>query len=298
MNDLVAMQGAAELETAGAISYWSLEGEVCLATLRDSLAIEGLEERLLPTGPTLADSLARGARESCADSRQLIRPLARGAWAFVQESVVDGDTVTHEQLLVGRVKSVEAPDGSKEQVIDIQLARGMEMTDELEVLIERIKSATERQKGILSANDMSWWLVYVAKQLHAVSLRDRGGVYFVPRDVLPVWRKITRTLSEETAHKIFEIPAVKTDEAVEAILTAVRSFVAGKFKEAEEYLAGGVSTRGLNALERSLDETHDYVDHYVGLLGTALPDLIDKLENVKGAMVAARIAHKESEATA
>jgi hypothetical protein len=138
--------------------------------------------------------------------------------------------------------------------------------------------------------------VYVAKQLHAVGLRDRGGVYFVPRDVLPTWRKIARVLADETGHKVFEIPAVKTDEAVEAILTAVRQHVRARFAEAEEYLQGKLSNKGLNALERTLDETRDYVQHYVDLLGQALPELAEKLESIKGALVAARISHNAEEA--
>lgn len=296
MTNLVAIQGDEAIETAGAITYWSLEGETTLRALRDALVLEGIEGRLLPTGPTMQEALARGAKASCRDNRQLIRPLKRGAWAFVQEHVNDDNLhLVHTQILTGCTRQVDNADGTKREVYDVKVSAGVERTEAVDQLVDQIVSEAERQRGILTANDVSWWLVYVAKQLHAVSLRDRGGVYFVPRDVLPAWRAVARVLAEETGHKVFEIPAVKTDEAVEAILTAVRQTIAARFAEAEEYLSGKLSNKGLNALERTLDEARDYVEHYVGLLGQALPDLTDKLENIKGALVAARIAHNAEE---
>lgn len=295
--NIVAIQGSEQLETAGAITYWSLEGEVELEGLRQALEIEGLTGSLLPTGVTMQEALARGARASCVDNRQLIRPLAKGAWAFIQETVTPGtDELVHAQLLTGRVTTVELPDGEKEPRYDVRIAAGAERSEQLDALADQILLEAERQRGLLSANDVSWWLVYVAKQLHAVGLRERGGVYFVPRDVLPTWRKIARVLADETGHKVFEIPAVKTDEAVEAILTAVRAHVRTRFAEAEEYLNGKVSNKGLNALERSLEETDGYVGHYVDLLGTALPELAEKLESIKGALVAARLSQKLEQA--
>lgn len=298
MTNLVAVQGEEAIETAGAITYWSLEGETVLRALRDALMIEGIDGRLLPSGPTMQEALARGAKASCVDNRQLIRPLKRGAWAFVQELVADdadGSRLEHQQLLTGCTRMVDNADGTKREAYDVRVSAGAERTEVMDQLVEQIVSEAERQRGVLTAVDVSWWLVYVAKQLHAVSLRDRGGVYFVPRDVLPTWRAVARVLAEETGHKVFEIPAVKTDEAVEAILTAVRQTLSARFAEAEEYLAGKLSNKGLNALERGLDETRAYVEHYVGLLGQALPDLTDKLENIKGALVAARLAHNAEE---
>lgn len=297
--NLVALPEETGLETAGAISYWTLSGEIDLATIRDALLIEGLEERLLPGPVTPAEALARGAKAACADAHQLIRPMKRGEWAFIQETLVPATTdrepqLEHQHLLSGRVieDSTPNPDGSrKAPVFDVRPTPGVERTEAIDQLIDQILGEAARQRGILSANDVSWWLVYVAKQLHAVSLRERGGVYFVPRDVLPTWRLIARVLGEETGHQVFEIPAVKSEQAVEAILVAVRAHVRAAFDEAREYLGGTHSTRGLNALERQLAQTKDYVDHYVRLLDVALPDLTEQLEGITGALVAARLAH-------
>jgi hypothetical protein len=293
MQIMAMPQGS--FETAGAISYWSLEGEAEVDALCTSLALEGVDPSLFPEGPTPAEALVRGARASCRNSHQLIRPLARGAWAFVQETVFpaasgDEPRIEHTHLLSGSVVTSEE-DGQRVHRARIEIARGVERTPAIEALIDEIRAAAALQRGVLVPTDVSNWLVAIAKRLHAVGLRDRGGVYFVPRDVLPTWRRIARVLAEETRHKVFEIPAVKTEEAVEAILTAVRQQVQAQFVAADQYLSGQVSNKGLNSLERTLGETKSYVDHYVALLGAALPDLSDKLENLNGALTAARLAH-------
>ena len=89
MTQIVALGEA--VETAGAITYWSLSGDIDLERLREALAIEGVDERLYRgMGITRGEALVRGAR-ACANSRQLVRPMGkRGAWALVQEHV-DGD---------------------------------------------------------------------------------------------------------------------------------------------------------------------------------------------------------------
>ncbi len=277
MTQIVALGEA--VETAGAITYWSLSGDIDLEQLREALAIEGVDERLYRgMGITRGEALVRGAR-ACANARQLVRPMGkRGAWALVQEHV-DGDNITHKHLLSGSMY---------EEEFCVERAPGVERTEALDALIDQIVVEAQRQLGIMTAVDISYWLVNVAKYLHAVSLRDRGGVYFMPRDVLDTWRRITRVLGEESAHKAFEIPAVKSEEAVDAILTAVRDTVKAKFSELEGYLAAGVSTKGLNSWERQMRETKEYVNHYVQLLGEALPDLTDRLENFTGALVLAR----------
>lgn len=289
MTDLIALD-ATSAEVAGAVSYWSLSGTVELSALRDSLQLEGLPEPLLPTGVTLSEALVRGARVCCNGPRQLIRPLARGRWAFVQEHVRDSKHVEHKQLLTGRVEPMGE---GKVPTAVVELADGVKPSEAMDALIDQILGESSRQLGLLDGVDCSSWLVRVATTLHATGLRDRGGIYFVPRDVLPTWRLVARVLSEETEHRVYEIPAMRTEEAVAAVLTAVRQTCEGRFHELTTYLAEGVSTRGLNAWERSMAETKRYVEHYVSLLGQALPDLSERLEQLTGALMAARLAAKE-----
>lgn len=290
-QQLIALD-ADSAETAGSISYWALAGDVNFRQLIDALELDGVHERYWPTEITLGEALVRAARACSNGRRQLVRPLGtRGAWALVQEHVTGEESVEHTQLLTGKV----AQHGGV-QVIDIRVSPGVEVTAALEELVDQIREECVRKQSRLAAADVSGWLVRVATQLHATGLRDRGGIYFMPRDVLPEWRRVARVLSEESEHKVFMIPAMKTDEAVEAILSAVRSNVEEKFSELEGYLAAGVSTKGLNVWERHMADTRSYLDHYVRLLGQALPDLSERLELFTGALTAARITAKEKAA--
>lgn len=290
MSNLIALDPQSA-EVAGCVTYWSLSGTVSLSELRAALLVEGLAEPLCPQGVTLSEALVRAARVCCNGSRQLVRPLARGRWAFVQEHVRDAKHVEHRQLLTGRV---EAMGEEKTPTAVVELADGVSPTDALEQLCDSILAESQTQLGLMDGVDCSSWLVRVATTLHATGLRDRGGIYFMPRDVLETWRLVSSVLESMTEHRVYEIPAMRTEEAVSAVLAAVRSTVQGRFKELEGYLAEGVSTRGLNAWERNMAETQRYVAHYVELLGTALPDLSERLVQLTGALTAARLAAKET----
>jgi len=157
-------------------------------------------------------------------------------------------------------------------------------------LADAILASARAQEGVLTAMDVSSWLLWVLRHhVQAVSLRERGGFYFVPRDRLPVWRQVVAVVRACSGHRLFEIPAMRTEEAVEAILTAIRDEAAERMAEMEAYLAGEVSTRGLNSWERRLGELQEKLAHYAELLGVALPDLDAKAITLKGAVQAARI---------
>lgn len=288
MSSFVTLDAANE--AAGAIVFWSLGGDADLARMRLSLELEEVPEKFWPEGPTYSEALLRGARAQ-ANQRQLVRPLGkRGAWALVQEHV-SGDVITHTQVLVGHAEP--SADVGGLGAFRVQLSPGVERTEATDALIENILAEGLRQVGLVPPVDMSGWLVRVATQLHAVPLRDRGGVYFVPRDVLETWRRISAVVASESQGRTFEIPALKTDEAVDAILTSVRAQVAKQFAALEDYLLETPSNKGLNSWERQLDEMRSYVRHYVELLGVALPELESRLVSLSGALVATRMSLRE-----
>lgn len=289
VDDFVAVESGSEI--AGGITYWSLSDDVQLEALRQSLEMEGIDEALWPSAPSLEQALTRSAHNAVQNKRQLVRPLAnRGAWAFVQEKLVNDEPV-YETLLVGRVKRVEGL-----ETLVIELGSGIDPDSPTglaaQAIRENIRGGVDKAQGILVPTDVSNWLVGVLRALQSVSLRDRGGIYFVPRDRLETWRLLTGVLRAESKHTVFEIPAMKTEEAVEAILTSVASEMTAELAELEDYLIGETSTRGLNAAERKLSATREKLTHYVGLLGRALPDLSARLEQVVGSLTAAQLVKR------
>jgi hypothetical protein len=289
MSQIVALTEANGL--AGAIVYWSLSGTVELDAIVHKFEEDFMDESWLPAMPSLETVIYRAAQGLC-DQRQMIRQIRRGtSWAFVTEKV---NPLTAEQLKRGDGRNREKiewqicarfwieREGDTEKAV--VLAEDAESAFDLD-LVKRIKMDYQSSVRTLTAADISAWLLQRAAAGHAVGLRDRGGIYFVPQDRLGEWRELTRALMAVSDHKIYEIPAMRTPEAVEAILESVRYEASQQFEKLDGYLGGETSTRGLNSWERTLAEMREKVSHYVELLGTALPDLEEKFQNLTGALL-------------
>lgn len=282
MSSIVAVEPGS---AAGALVYWSLSGAVELLDLEECLAAEGLDGAFVPAPPSKDVALYRAAQDQVRTKRDLVRPLGakRQGYVFVSETPVEGSD-KHLEYVERVVCTVVRP---KDGAAAVQVRA---VTPGDQPLADAILANAHAAEGILLANDISSWLLWVLrKHVQAVSLRERGGFYFVPRDRLETWQQVARVVRACSAHQLYEIPAMRTEEAVEAILTAVRNEAADCMREMEGYLEGEVSTRGLNSWERRLAELQSKLKHYSELLGVALPDLDGKAENLRGQLQAARI---------
>lgn len=285
-------------DTAGALVYWGLSGHVDMQDLEDALTRRQLDpEKWLPPNPSKEEVLKRAAEASLPGGRrQMVRPLPkRGDFLIVTEQVIEVDgkqRLRYEH----NVSIVLQKDQDTKRVVILPFSSASEATAEQNrELAQAVARNVTLFEGLYTTTDISTWLVnLLEKEVRAVGLRDRGGFYFVPRDRLDIWRTIVGVVREVSGHKMFEIPAMRSDEAVEAILTAVRSESETKMAELEAYLAGDISTRGLNSWDAKLAELQGKVSHYADLLGVALPDLTSKAQTLLGALQAARIM-KESE---
>ena len=280
---------------AGALVYWALSGIVDQQDLYEQAEIAELGELFMPEEASLETCVLRAA-ENCISTKQvgrkiMIRPVAkRNRWDLVEEQVVttlgtngekDRESLKYTELV--RIQVERQADNSR--TVSVTPSRGEETE-----LADQIKAMVPTFKGIMTANDVSSWLLHVVRgYVHAVSLRERGGFYFVPRDQMEKWKTVMGCVRAVSDHKLFEIPAMQSEEAVEAILEAVRKEADGQMTDLETYLAGEVSTKGLNAWERTLELTQAKMERYAALLGVALPDLESKAETLQGALVAARI---------
>lgn len=277
---------------AGGLVYWSLTGAVEYQDLVETLTAEGLEA-LAPAAPSKEACLARGMRACVQSQRQLVRPLGSRAagYVLVQEDVLSSDdqrpderNLEYRERVVGYVENDEFHVRSVNDQMDSALAQA-------------VFAEAHAAEGVLTSTDISSWLLTVLhKHVEAVTLRDRGGFYFVPAHRLDTWRQVARVVRACSAHTMFEIPAMRTDEAVAAILTGLRAEAAKLMTETEAYLAGEVSTRGLNAQEAKLTTVQEKLAHYAELLGQAQPDLVEKAATLQGAVQAARLIRDNDDA--
>lgn len=275
--------------TAGIVIWWELAGPVAIEDLREALEAEGFGASHMPESPSTMTALWRAAQAAAAGSRQMVRPLSRrGSWEIVFEKVVVDEEsfeehLEHRAVVRGWVTRVDGAEKASVKSLDDEIGRG---------IAELIASSVPRYESVLAPSDVSSWLLDLAsgREVQSVSLRQRGGFYFVPQGSVEIWRRIVRAVRAASSHWFGEIPAMRTDEAVEAILRSLRREAETAFGELEQYLAEGeTSTRGLNSSERKLDALRAKIQSYAELFEREQPDLLDEAERYLGAVAAARV---------
>lgn len=281
----IALQDDEFSNIAGALVWWSLSKDVDLVDLREALEVQELPLDWLPAAPKLETVAQRAGQSRITNKRQLLRPLSvRGSYDFVDEQVIG--TGQDEQLRhIPRVRVRVIENEGDLKTIDVT-----PMTTADVELAREIAAAVSSFREALVPSDMSVWLVWLLEtRVRAVSLRDRGGFYFVPAgEPLALWRRIVKAVHASSFHRCSLIPALRSADAVEAILLAVRREAEKVLNDLETYLAGDVSTRGLNAHERDIQAIQSKMAMYAKLLNASLPDLEARAESLTGSILAAR----------
>jgi hypothetical protein len=220
MTKLVAVDAGIQ---SGAIVYWRLAGEMPRAELCGRLDAAGLG-RLHPRTITEEQALRR-ALDEVKGPRLLVRPLGqRGRWAVVAERLVS-DRLEHVEVMRARI----TPQG--EMLLDVTDA-----DTSTYALRDRVRAAYDHALITLAQGDISSWLVNQAMQaLDAVSLRDTGGVYFIPRDRVELLETLATVLGGDQT--IFRIPAMHSNDAADAVLAAIETESAANIADVERWLA-------------------------------------------------------------
>ena len=281
MSNYVAIPGS-DLNEAGAIVWWTLSGSVDLIDIVEVLDSVGLPETWAPTAPRIETVAQRAATAAATSRRQLVRPLSkRSAWEFVTETVV-GEGEASRLKYTANVRISVGEDGLRLQPV----------TPEDTDLAAQIGANMEIHRGLLNCTDMSNWLTgLLANHLQSVGLRDRGGFYFVPAgESLDNWRKICEVVRSVSGHKMYSMPAMTSDDAIEAILGALQQEADQAMEKLETYLQNeNLSTRALNVWDRSMTALQSKVATYANLLGLNLESMTQRAETLLGGVTAARM---------
>ncbi|HEV3059600.1 MAG TPA: DUF6744 family protein [Vicinamibacterales bacterium] len=249
------------VQTAGCISYFRVASETHIDTLTAAWKKHGLDLKSLPTTPDDGVALGRAVKAT-SEKRRLVRPLERrGAWAVVEETVEPGKTPTYRTLVTVR--------GGAGPAIDCVAAS----TDEYTALVGAIRNGYDRARHVLAHVDISAWLITEIRARGGISLRESGGVYFVPRDKAEEWQKVAAAL-DEAGSSVFTIPAMKTAEAVAAITDAITAEAAAESAkiEADMEKTGdeALGARALKTRVEALEAMLTKVGTYEELIGKQL----------------------------
>jgi len=274
-------------DTAGAISYWRLSGETTLAKLTQAWQAEGLDPKDLPSEPSAEVALRRAivAQESATRKAFKIKggDFNHG-WGLVDVITTDGHVTTSELI---RVRW----DASNQSVVldDSNLTVSSKIDSE-------IRDAFQAARVTLASTDIGSWLVKLADGKAATSLRDSGGIYFVPRPNVSYWERVARAVQAAGEHRVFRIPALHCDEAVEAILDSITREASDAAEEIEAELVeratteDGIGDRALESRKARCVKLLDKIRSYETLLGVKLPEIQARIEGLAGSVAAAALA--------
>lgn len=276
--DLFAVDGAAAAE-AGRTVWWTLHGAVSVIDFEEACARAGLDHDL-PKQPEAKTHLARAMeaqRQNTIEGRGrcLRRPLeVSGAYALVLEDA-EGDDLSYS------IDIRAAIDRDGQQLViepDNTPAAGA------------LRSEYYRQRSILTADDIGKWMLRAlhGSEIEAVTLRECGGLYFVPNRSLAAWSKYVRVLHEVTAHKVHEMPALPSDETVNVLLDALTREATKLVGQVTQDLEEETKPKGIRALQTSIRKLEDMkakLAKYNDMLGVKLPEIEDNLTSVRANVV-------------
>jgi len=269
-------------QSAGAVVWWELHGSINREALLAAWTQAGLNPAHVTQEISDKEALKR-AMEQLKGKRMLVRPLGGGTYSLVSERVQDdGIHADYTQDLTASFDDTGA-------VV-------FEPSDHAK--IQQVRAEFAVQKSQLNARDISVMLLRFIKHSMAVALRADGGFYFVPPAGIPTFRAAAKVLRSISAHQCYEIPAMRSSEAVAAILDAVAHEAAYEIASMEAVLdAGEAGPRALRSQARNCEQAAAKVASYEGLLGTKLTELQAQLESLRNRLVeAALVASTEVDA--
>ncbi len=246
---------------AGALVWWTLSGTVEYAALTAAWAAAGLPEHDCPSAPTPALAL-RLAVHAQAGRRRLAR-RHDGGWVIAAEGRDNaGAYIAHGVLSARLEEPVGAP-----AVLRVE---GDEAAG------SAVRAAYEEALRQWPSASLSVWLPnYVRARCAGVAMRDSGGIYYVPPPAVEALQAVRRVLERVSDHRLVLIQALRTDDAVAAILEAITADTEAAVSAALEEADSPLKARRRREVVASLAER---LEQYGDLLGGAAQALAERLE--------------------
>lgn len=252
-------------ETTGAVVFWQIGGVVSLDKLRDALTTEGLGERHMPEGCSAKVALTRAVTELRTRDVLVRQHPTEDGWALLPRQ--EGEKLAFAETARFYL------DGD-----EIKFEGSVSESD-----VKIVRDAHALCHGQLTVADVTSWLtdLFATHTIKAVSMKDNGGLYFVPRPELETFRKISRALkSAAPACSLYEMPAFRGTDAVAAALDGVtreaRQAIADLTAELNQ--PEGVGARAARNRVDQITVLLDKIRGYEILLGRSFEDVIAQIE--------------------
>lgn len=303
---------------AGATVFWTLPSDLSRPAIVEAWGAEGLDPKMLPgergDGPALHAALegvcrAHNAQASgTATAPLLVQRTVPGSKAdgYVVHTLVnerwtdDTQTATRDGQWAIGLRIVRFTDGSRDH---------LELSGPLaESMGEEVRAAYAAERGVLTHTTITNWLANrVIPALGGINLRAAsldatkagGGPYYLPPDALETWTRMVRALRTSTGARFGNMPTMKSEEAVETILSALTAEIEKTCTGMEDALVE--EDMGVRALRTAADRAQSVlakVGRYEGVLSTKLDSLREMAERTIAATNAAVLVAEAAAAAA
>ena len=290
---------AVPADIAGAMVSWTLNpGGVSFDDLTVDLAEADFDESFTPDEPSPSAALLNMLNRMFKGANTLIRSTknpkgvegqVRATYAVVPEASEDDEdkVVFREAFKVASVLVLRGEPGSTYIEPELWFAPSVtqeerdRMTDEYPLYLRTLYSLEQSQ-----------WLTRLAKHaLKGIVMEGGSGHYFIEPAMVPTWRKLTHTLRKMGIF-LHEIPAMKSQQAVEAVLSSLRVMLAKSMEDLETDLqkyaqkrgdpnARKVQKRVLEERQARMDKDLNLTERYENLFSVRLQDMRDQLEKMQ-----------------
>ena len=270
-TNLITMEGFKGL---GQMTWFECEGKMLRDDLQAAIENAALPEALhVPqmTGhPALRETMGR------------IKSIAPGYFAKKEKNKVyaiarnPGDGVT------------KYPVEARVQIVaDLTVAREarqykLEFFDDLKLpasVRSQITDAWQARMETWTGADMGKWLIEAATLFHGVSLRRRGGFYFIPRHHVEDWATVVECVNalsvDDGEYHTEVIPAAKgTKEAAGAVLRALTREIADFVETTREDVENEkLGKRGAQTRSDDANALLEKLEAYKALVGPGVKEL-------------------------
>lgn len=279
---------------AGAIVYWRLTGDIDASELNNSLEIHGLEEETIPL-PTPRSALRRTLKELCGPDRFLRAGRDGTGNLYLVRQVNTPGGPEFIPLLTANLNGV----GQPVFIASYDDAEGVGpfVEDDGPQNCVELEARFWHHVFHVEATDVSSWLIEQARKCDAVPMRQTGGIYFVPRHQIDAWRKRSDALNNATACSVRLVPAVHSDDAVDAVLESLIAECTS-FTDAldQDISAGNLGHRALEGRGAKAGDLLKKLGRYEKLLGVTLDEIREQIEEQQANAVQAALAAMEDDA--
>lgn len=284
---------------AGASVSWELTDEINHEALCMGLQAAGIA--FLPEPCSPASALHRLMVQLYQDRRCLVKPVAnpikgskKPAYAVLPQKDEDGKLAFVQSWSVGLDSN---PDGTTSLVFSDGAPEDAE--EEINILYP---AALEN----LGRLEQSLWLVSLVKgMLRGVPTIGGSGTFFIGPKEVKVWRNL-RTVLHPFGIRLYEIPAMRSAEALECVIESVKRYTETAIKELNEDLdkyasmaqriqngeegTRKIQQRVLDSRMAKIAEQVQIVEKYEALFDMKLTELRDSLGNLQAGFSGLAIA--------